>query len=149
MSLEPTEPHGWTSKSTVNMGTNLNTLIIVVTGLVLLGINIGGAKLVLSQGADFAVKAEQNFKDLTTQTTALKEITLQQSFQVAGIQKELGQVSGQIKANQDDDFRQWETIRQNEARMKISLTREAFAEWRIEYERRNPGSIAPSLAADK
>lgn len=149
MSNEHPEPHGWASKATVNVGTNLNTLIIVVTGLIILGINIGGAKLVLAQGADFAIKAEQNFKELALQTTALKEVTMQQSFIVSALQKDLGATSGMLKANQDDDFRQWETIRQNEARMKVALSREAFAEWRIEYERKNPGSIAPPLSVDK
>lgn len=90
-------------------------------------------------------KTEKNFEAQTVQISTLKDTTLQQSFLTSALQKDIGSVDGKLSANLDDDRRQWETLRAIEAQAKAALTREQFTDWRMEYERRNPGSIAPSI----
>lgn len=82
---------------------------------------------------------------VANQVSSLKETTLTQGFTLAVIQKEQGNLAGQISANSTDDVRQWENLRSVEALAKAALSREQFADWRREYERRNPGSVAPAV----
>lgn len=139
-----------------NKVTNLNTFVGFAVLLCTIAFNVGGAMVILQQlstsQSETKATIETSQKEtkasidgVSAQVAGLKETTLTQGFALGVIQKEQGNLAGQISANTADDGRQWENLRSVEALAKAALSREQFADWRREYERRNPGSVAPAV----
>lgn len=143
--MPPSDHEDLGSDRTTNKVTNINTILGIVIIVCTIAFNVGGASVILWQLYANATDTAQSFKEQSAQIATLKDTTLQQSFAVSTLQRDQGILSGQLASNQSDDVRQWESLRLIEANAKASLSREQFAEWRREYERRNPGAVAPSV----
>jgi len=61
--------------------------------------------------------------------------------------KDIGNVEARSRTNEDVNNRQWESIREMQSEVGLSLTREQFLEWKAEFISKNAGSgvDAPKL----
>ncbi len=133
-------------------GANLNTWIGIggaAVGLVsacfLAGMYFGGFRDLPAAVESLKTTNQANFELVKNQVNGLSSTILQQDFKTTTIQATLGQLEGKVQANSDDDARQWDTIRDSQAKVANALTREAFLQWKADLERRNQNLQTTSL----